>query len=516
MARLKSILFVCLLAVALLSPSDVKATTYTFTHPCAMYSQSDFDRVRSGLAMGTAPKAVQEAYLALKDSKYTKASYTAKPVEILVRGSVKNTGVESENYMSSAKDAAAAYQLALLWQLSGDDGYATQAVDILNAWATTCKKLTANDANQYLCAGAQGFTFAVAGEILSGYDGWKDDDKLAFKTWMVDIFAAKNKYFLDHHQDNACGNKHYWSNWDLVNLCSYMAIGILTDNSEMVDYVVDYFTNTSSKNYGNGNVYNLCLAEQTINGEQMMQNQESGRDQGHAEMSAVVAANLAQMAYTLGGINGNMVLNPALDFWSANDNALLKMEEYVALSNLRDGTDNANANGNFVQEAMPFTAVGPWCTGGKNHEAAYQHTCLSWSRLYYNNTTGVTEDTSRGNVRPGFELALNHYKNVCGLKDGYKYLEQLADKMRPECGPGDSRYGSNSGAFDQLGWGTLMMYTEPAETGIRQVENVEWKMENYPCYNLAGQRIGRSENGQLKIGNYKGIVIQNGKKIIKR
>lgn len=47
---------------------------------------------------------------------------------------------------------------------------------------------------------------------------------------------------------------------------------------------------------------------------------------------------------------------------------------------------------------------------------------------------------------------------VKGLASGFKYVKQMADKMRPECGPGDSRYGNNSGAFDQLGWSTLMLY----------------------------------------------------------
>ena len=52
---------------------------------------------------------------------------------------------------------------------------------------------------------------------------------------------------------------------------------------------------------------------------------------------AYVTANLAQMAYSLYEQNK---LNPyatKLDFFSANDNALLKLGEYVALSNLRSG-----------------------------------------------------------------------------------------------------------------------------------------------------------------------------------
>ena len=41
-----------------------------------------------------------------------------------------------------------------------------------------------------------------------------------------------------------------------------------------------------------------------------------------------------------------------------------------------------------------------------------------------------------------------------------KYIQQMAEKIRPEGGSGEPglRYGDNSGAFDQLGWCTLMLY----------------------------------------------------------
>ena len=71
---------------------------------------------------------------------------------------------------------------------------------------------------------------------------------------------------------------------------------------------------------------------------------------------------------------------------------------------------------------------------------------------------GVADDTGRGGVRPGWEIIYNHYAKVKGLGNGYVYTQQFAGKMRPEGGVGDSRYGHNSGAFDQLGWGTLMLY----------------------------------------------------------
>ena len=70
------------------------------------------------------------------------------------------------------------------------------------------------------------------------------------------------------------------------------------------------------------------------------------------------------------------------------------------------------------------------------------------------------DDGGRGGVRPGCEIYLHHYSKEKGLASGYKYVQQMAEKIRPEGGYGDSRYTLNSGGCDQLGWGTLMLYTE--------------------------------------------------------
>ncbi len=426
---------------------------YTYDHPCAMYSQADFDRVKASLDEGTAPQAVKDAYQALCNTQFTMLSYKAQPTLYIVRGDDTGTYIDdgdpthhTGNDQYARNDATAAYQLALRWKLSGDDRYAKTAVDILNAWAATCIGITSNDANHMLAAGAQGYTFACAAEILLGYSGWSEADKGTFKQWMVDVFASKNRDFLDNHQGTNNCSLHYWSNWDLVNMCSYMAIGILTENDDMVNYVVNYFYTGA----GNGCINNLIQGtfdDPLGTGEQICQNQESGRDQGHAEMSAMVAANLAQMAYTLYTKNPSV---SQLDFFSANDNALLKMGEYVALSNLRNGSDNANKDGQWVIAAtdMPFNTY-EYCIDcacrDKNHGATH---------------TTLANDEGRGGVRPGWEIYYTHYKGIKGLSSGFTYVKQFADKMRPECGVGEpqNRYGYNSGAFDQLGWGTLMLY----------------------------------------------------------
>lgn len=418
-------------------------TDIVFQHPTALYSANDFSRVKAALSGNTAPDAVKKAFEALKNSPYTQPSYTATPQTQIVRGDAKGTNYDKETYTYAMRDAAAAYQLGLLWQITGQSSYAQQAAQILDQWAKTCTAVTSNDANHVLAAGAQGFTFALAGEELADYSGWAEANRTAFKTWMVKVFASVNKDFLDKHASTKCGAKHYWSNWDMVNLCSYFQIGILTDNKDMVNFVIEYFRNSG---VGNGYIGNLIQGDAHTDplgsGETLLQNQESGRDQGHATMSAAVAIDLCQAAWALYQANPKVT---ALDFYGANDNAILKMAEFVALTNMRDGTDNANAEGNWVigTTQIPWTTVGPWCMN-TSHEAGVAHTQFS--------------ATGRGTTRPGWETLYQHYR-AQGLT-GYTYAKRMADKMRPECGAGDSRYGTNSAAYDQIGWGTLMMYKE--------------------------------------------------------
>lgn len=425
------------------------AAQYTYEHPCAMYSAEDFSYVRQSLTDGTAPQEVKDEFEQLKNSQFSQLTYAAQPQKWIVRGDPAGTEPGVENYSYAMRDAASAYQQALIYQVNPDreeaGQYAAAAVKTLNAWAATCVGITSNDANQMLAAGAQGYTFACAAEMLSDYTGWNEEDRNNFKQWMVDVFASKNAEFLSHTDPNTCA-LHTWSNWDLVNMCSYLAIGILTEDNEMVNYVVNYFYDGA----GNGCIKNLIQGtfdDPLGTGEEICQNQESGRDQGHSEMSAVVSANLAQMAYTLFTKNPSVT---QLDFFSADDNALLKMGEYVALGNLRNGTDNANKTGQWIIAAteMPFNTYN-YCIDctcrDKNHSAVQ---------------TTFANDEGRGGVRPGWEIYLNHYKRIKGLSSGFTYVKQFADKMRPECGVGEgqNRYGTNSGAFDQLGWGTLMLY----------------------------------------------------------
>ncbi|GAA2373147.1 hypothetical protein [Streptomyces cuspidosporus] len=64
----------------------------------------------------------------------------------------------------------------------------------------------------------------------------------------------------------------------------------------------------------------------------------------------------------------------------------------------------------------------------------------------------VISSASRGQARPVWDILHYHYARRRGLS--VPYITAMAEKGRPEGGGGD--YGSTSGGFDQLGFGTLL------------------------------------------------------------
>ncbi|MDE5637471.1 MAG: cell wall anchor protein, partial [Alistipes sp.] len=139
---------------------------YEFNHPCALVTQDDIDRVKSHVEAADETDAVYASWKHLCDNTYARIPYTPNPQKILVRGDATGTGVAGENYINACRDAAAAFQLALRWHISGDAQYADAAVNVLNQWADVCEQITANDNNQFLLAGFQGYQFANAAELL--------------------------------------------------------------------------------------------------------------------------------------------------------------------------------------------------------------------------------------------------------------------------------------------------------------------------------------------------------------
>lgn len=407
---------------------EIERVDVSFNHPCAYVSAADLDRARAAIAGADPTDPVYCSWLHLCQSPYAQDSWTARPVETLVRGDARGTGVDKENYIVCDQDAAAAFELALRWRLSGDERYARSAVRILNAWASVCKRITANDNNQYLLAGFQGHTFANAAELLRDYSGWQSVDQDAFKRWLKEVFYQKNFWFLSTHGGEGNCPLHYWSNWELANMASMMAIGIYLEDRDMISFVSHQFY----KGEGSGALHHMIpyapVSDPDGRSGLLTQSMESGRDQGHATLVVSMCAELCQMAGNVG-----------LDFWGAEDNLVLSMCEYTAKYNVQPG-------GQYLCTDMPFT----------QYKYCMDCSCINQSHGAVHNRVS---SASRGTIRPCWELICAQY----GSRAYYSglFAEQLRyvdGALTGDGGAGDSRYGSKSGAFDQLGWGTLLFY----------------------------------------------------------
>lgn len=385
---------------------DTLSPATPMKHVGGLHTPADFTRIKAKLAANAEPWV--SGYQKLADNSHAQTTYTANPVAKLIRGGGSAEEPEPDNYSRAMNDVAAAYQLALRWKITGDDAYAATAIQILNAWASVCKKIS-GDSNTALGAGIYGYQFALAAELLRDYDGWQAADFAAYKQWMVDVFYSLNMAFLTSHWGTC--DSHYWANWDLANVASVMAIGILTDNRTMYNYAVNYLQTGK----GNGNWYKAVNYVFTGADAGLAQLQESGRDQGHSLLVIALMGTICQMAWNQGD-----------DFYGLDDNRFLKACEYTAKYNV-------------AGLSVPFHEyTRKWAANCAQTEV---HTQIS--------------SNGRGGARPIWSAPFYHYTRIKGKTA--TYTEMGVNTTRPEGGGGD--YGPNSGGFDQLGFGTLL-YTQ--------------------------------------------------------
>ena len=464
-------------------------TAAAFAHPAMLHSKDYIERVKAN----TDKWPLNDSYAHLTASKYAQSNYQDKTSKLadgyLKRLDANNWGPSGtkgqysdyNNYTAAMEDANAAYQLALRYTISGDEAFATAAVKVLNAWAQNCKGLlrlsgyTNNipDPNQYLAL-IQGYEFANAAELLRGSSSWQSADFNAFKAWMRSTYAEVALLFLENHNGNQ-GTMHYWLNWDLAAMTAVLATGILCDDATLTNYIINYFKNPSSAEVGAiGNAVPF-VHQDTDSSQQLGQCQESGRDQGHSTLDVALMGALCQMATNIGE-----------DLFAYDNHRALAMAEYVAKYNLPKAESYGKkdaADADFEYNNVPFTDY----VAGKDGE--YSHSQIS--------------PDSRGELRPCWEVFYAYAKrnNMAAA-----YSEKWCSLMRSKTGYGDGGagdYGTTSGGFDQLGYGSLM-FAEPESGTAIEAPKSNCDTEA-PAYDLRGVRT----DGK------KGLIIKEGKKVIK-
>lgn len=438
-------------------------TNRGFLHPGMLHTEADFIRIRQQIADGN--EKVVQAFKVLKSAAYAQSSAATYPVEVIVRG-----GGSGENYINAARGATIAYQNALRWHLEGNKACAKHAVEVLMAWANTCKDVSGNS-NYALAAGLYGYQFANAAELMRDYDGWSKEDFQTFKQWMLRVWYPKAIGFLRGRNgtwENAgrwgqCPG-HYWSNWGLCNALCVACIGILCDDVFIYNQGMSFFKYDQVGTYVDPRTANPILndgltefmgnlvvttsewSSETGAYGKVGQMQESGRDIGHATMALGLAVDLAQIGWNQGD-----------DLFSYMDHRLAAGIEFVAA------------------QQQGITDL-PWTT------YHYAESGLAWwdSRSWKQETYATGEQ-----IRPYWGTAIGHYEGIKGVK--MPFSEWAYDKMGIDAGG----VGSTSGGYDHLGY-SVLMNTRPFAT--EDTRPTELK----PLITVDNKNLQQSDLGGLK------------------
>lgn len=414
---------------------SIGAASAQFRHPGLLHTEEDFARTKQRIADGETV-AVQSLEL-LRNAYPIKGDHGNNWA---VNEYIKRGVSGDENYMNAYRNAARAYQAALIWKITGEEWYGNIAIDVLDAYRTWNKGLGGNS-NISLIPGFIGYQLLNAAEIMRDYEKWPAENIRLFRQYMIDVWFTVAQDFLERRHDTVAreGNWiHYHSNWGTGNALFCVSLGVFADAPDIYNYGMEWLTNgpgneslfvtdncpypgsTTVSGYGWGLIPWFHEDERGPLG-YFCQMSECGRDQGHAMAALATAGYALQVAYNQG------------------DNAFC---------NLRN-------------PLVPGLAGSAMLAGGAEYVAAYNAGVddLPYTQNWW---MGAMNATGRGQLRPIWQMFINHYQNRMGIP--MKYCLQMKEKVGIEQGGG--AYGVNSGGFDQTGWGDLLYSDEPVAEGM--------------------------------------------------
>uniref|UniRef100_A0A8H7K7Z7 Alginate lyase domain-containing protein n=1 Tax=Bionectria ochroleuca TaxID=29856 RepID=A0A8H7K7Z7_BIOOC len=279
---------------------DMKSGPGQFVHPGLWHTHDDLERIRVGVEQGKEPYA--SAFKNFSASEFSTADYEMRgPQKILCRGGCNN-------YTTFTSDVRGAYQNALMWYITRDQGHWDKAASILDAWGTNLTDIIGVDTS--LLVGLEGDLFVNAAEIMRWEGGWVESRER--NGWSINIGQA---------------------NYGMASIKALLSFAVYLDDVALYNYALHAWKNDPC-----GGVYGNF---QMRTG----QGAEIGRDQGHAKDALAWAAQAARVIQSQGR-----------DVYGYGDDLLLKASEYAAKYNL--GYDVEYDRNFYRCEAILVN--GPW------------------------------------------------------------------------------------------------------------------------------------------------------------
>lgn len=425
-----------------------------FYHPGCLHTQADFDRISRQIQDGSNPQVTKAwntfaaNWMLEKHDNWLGA----------IQGNTIIRGEGAQNFAHSERDFGMCYIKAIYWKLMHNSPNASErqlaetraqeAVDLLNQYAKRITGIGGNS-NYALVGALQGWQVANAAEILREYDGWSENEQKIFRQWVYDVWYTSIYDFT--YRQNGQSDPHYHSNWNGGAYNSMMAIGIYLDDPFIYNQAMQYLkqsnTNASLKEGLCGNEdlnginqgylvhffdvdsLNASLAEQGIDVKYhspikyLCQNQESGRDQPHAEVAMGQMTQACEQAWNQGD-----------DLWDFNGQIMAGGLEYLAGFNAADDNDSV-----FMKN---YPAKDWWIT------------CTVCGNSNYTSGISYSGRTPNTNI---WYIGYNHFANRMGL---YMPYAKKAWHKAASSWDGGCEWGAGANAWqnysDNAGFGDLM------------------------------------------------------------
>ncbi|KAJ6013231.1 chondroitin AC/alginate lyase [Penicillium herquei] len=362
-----------------------KSRTSEFEHPGLWHSHSQLELMREKVINGVEPWA--STYKRFAQDPYSNASYVMQgPHPVISRGIVSN-------YTSFHDDSRAAYQNAIMWYITRDEGHWNRSTTILDSWGSGLQNIIGTDRS--LLIAIEGSIFANAAEIMRWEGGWVE----AGASYKGGSGFSIQLYWLFARQSIIIGQ----ANYGMASILALLNFAVYLDDLALYNYALYAYKNDKCA----GVPYNYLASSG--------QNSEAGRDQVHVQdalqwtaLAARVVANQDydlfaldnDLLFTAGEYAGKYLMNNTVPYDATfyRCEAVLVDGPWADISAInryigyQDGSTAPAAWGLLYYEALARGVVAPWSLKAKNvYDASVKDQAspvdpFSWANLLFATT----------------------------------------------------------------------------------------------------------------------------------
>jgi len=271
-----------LITISILLLSLMSASAHAqFIHPGVVFNSQDLDRMKNNIDVE--PWAT--GYKILLNDRKSSFNYQMQgPHEIVDRN--------GQNYGDFNDDMDSIFYQSIQYYITGDERYAENSIEMIEAWATTLEHIGGNV--PALASADRGVKMLIGAEILRyNYRGWNDNLTQITERYARDVLLPP-LYIPDPART---------ANQGATQMAGAISVAIYMNDETLFNQVIDAFLNEPCAGISN-------TLPSGVTG-------DTGRDYGHPFGMVLNLAQTAEAAHQQG-----------IDLYSVLDNRVLAITEY--------------------------------------------------------------------------------------------------------------------------------------------------------------------------------------------